>query len=88
MKTYQAPSKLKDQALKVIVKAARSSHFKMHEPTFDCNEWTCLKKYLDSTYVSLVGKFVSVLVNFTGVEKNMFSSLIDISSSVNIGLRK
>jgi hypothetical protein len=88
MKTYQAPGKLNNQALEVIVKAARSSHVKVHEPTFDCNEWTYLKKCLDSTYVSLAGKFVSVLVNFTGVEKNMFSSLIGIPSSVNIGLRK
>ena len=88
MKTYQALGKLKNQVLEVIVKVAEPSHVKWHEPTFDCNEWTYLKECLDSNYVSLVGKFVSDLVNFIRAKKYIFSCFINIPSSSNIGLRK
>ena len=72
MKTYQTSDKLEDQVLEAIIKVVGPGPVKLHEPTFDGNEWNYVKECLDSTYVSSVGKFVdkfeSDLVDFTGAK--------------------
>ena len=72
MKTYQTSDKLEDQVLEAIIKVRGPGPVKLHEPTFDGNEWNYVKECLDSTYVSSVGKFVdkfeSDLVDFTGAK--------------------
>jgi aminotransferase in exopolysaccharide biosynthesis len=72
MKTYQTSDTLEAQVLEAIVKVVGPSPVKLHEPTFDGNEWNYVKECLDSTYVSSVGKFVdkfeSDLADFTGAK--------------------
>ena len=47
------------------------SFIPLHEPTFVGNEWTYVKKCLDSTFVSSVGEFVDrfeeMIVDYTGI---------------------
>ena len=83
MKTYQASDKLKNQVLEVIVKVAGPSHVKWHEPTFDCNEWTYLKKCLDSTYVSLRVNLFQILSILPGL-KNIYFHVLSIYLVVQI----
>jgi aminotransferase in exopolysaccharide biosynthesis len=89
MNSYQASNKLEDQVLEVIFKVAGASPVKLHEPTFDSNEWTYIKECLDSTYVSSVGKFVdkfeSDLVDFTGAKFAI--SVVNGTAALHIALK-
>jgi aminotransferase in exopolysaccharide biosynthesis len=89
MNTYQASDRLEDQVLEAIVKVAGTSPVKLHEPTFDGNEWNYLKECLDSTYVSSVGKFVdkfeSDLVDFTGAKYAV--SVVNGTAALHIALK-
>lgn len=61
---------------------------KLHEPSFEGNEWLYIKECLDSTFVSSVGKFVdrfeSDLVNFTHAKYAV--SLVNGTSAIHIAL--
>lgn len=89
MISYQASDKLEDQVLEAIFKVAGASPVKLHEPTFDGNEWTYIKECLDSTYVSSVGKFVdkfeSDLVDFTGAKFAI--SVVNGTAALHIALK-
>ena len=89
MNSYQASDKLEDQVLEAIVKVVGASPAKLHEPTFDGNEWTNIKECLDSTYVSSVGKFVdkfeSDLVDFTGAKFAI--SVVNGTAALHIALK-
>jgi len=58
------------QIIAAIQSVVGSEPVPLHEPTFSGNEWTYVKKCLDSTFVSSVGEFVPEferrLVEFTG----------------------
>lgn len=60
------------QIVEAIRKVVGPGLVKLHEPSFDGNEWIYLKECLDSTYVSSVGKFVdqfeSSLAAYTGAK--------------------
>lgn len=89
MKTYQTSDTLEDQVLEAIVKVVGPSPVKLHEPTFDGNEWNYVKECLDSTYVSSVGKFVdkfeSDLVDFTGAKYAI--SVVSGTAALHIALK-
>jgi aminotransferase in exopolysaccharide biosynthesis len=89
MKTHQTSDKLEDQVLEALVKVLGPGPVKLHEPTFDGNEWNYLKECLDSTYVSSVGKFVdkfeSNIVNFTGAKYAV--SVVNGTAGLHIALK-
>jgi aminotransferase in exopolysaccharide biosynthesis len=89
MKTHQTSDKLEDQVLEALVKVLGPGPVKLHEPTFDGNEWNYLKECLDSTYVSSVGKFVdkfeSNIVNFTGAKYAI--SVVNGTAGLHIALK-
>ena len=89
MKTHPTSVKLEDQVLEAIVRVLGPGPVKLHEPTFDGNEWNYLKECLDSTYVSSVGKFVdkfeSNIVNFTGAKYAI--SVVNGTAGLHIALK-
>lgn len=89
MKTHRTTDKLEDQVLEALVKVLGPGPIKLHEPTFDGNEWNYLKECLDSTYVSSIGKFVdkfeSDIVNFTGAKYAI--SVVNGTAGLHIALK-
>ena len=71
MNTNQTSS-LAIQVVDAIKHVVGSASVSLHEPCFVGNEWLYLKKCLDSTYVSSVGKFVdrfeAELASYTGAK--------------------
>lgn len=61
----------------------------LHEPTFAGNEWTFVKKCLDSTFVSSVGEFVpdfeARLAEFTGVRHAV--AVVNGTAALHIALK-
>lgn len=72
MNTVTTQNTLVEQIIGAIQFVVGSGPVSLHEPTFTGNEWTYLKKCLDSTYVSSVGKFVDQfevdLADYTGAK--------------------
>ena len=83
MKTHQTSDKLEDQVLEALVKVLGPGPVKLHEPTFDGNEWNYLKECLDSTYVSLRVNLFQILSILPGL-KNIYFHVLSIYLVVQI----
>ena len=53
-----SPRNLPEEIVRAIASVVGYGPVALYEPRFRGNEWTCLKECLDSTFVSLVGRFV------------------------------
>ena len=82
-------SSLNDQVIKAIRSIVGSEPVALHEPSFEGNEWLYLKECLDSTFVSSVGKFVSLfeenLVDYTGAKHAI--AVVNGTAALHIALK-
>jgi perosamine synthetase len=80
---------LASQTVDAIQLVVGSGEVTLHEPRFNGNEWVYLKKCLDSTYVSSVGKFVdrfeADLTAFTGAKHAV--AMVNGTCALHVALR-
>jgi perosamine synthetase len=87
MRSSQTP--LAEQILSAMRTVLGPGPVKLHEPSFNGNEWRYLKECLDSTFVSSVGKFVDRferdLARFTGAKHAV--AVVNGTAALHIALK-
>ncbi len=80
---------LAEQVVNAICAVVGPGPVKLHEPSFNGNEWRYLKECLDSTFVSSVGKFVDRferdLARFTGAKHAV--AVVNGTAALHIALK-